>query len=118
MGQAFDHGMVLVMSLWDDTAVNMLWLDSTYPADSDPSKPGNKRGPCSTSSGKPADVESQQVDASVTYSNIKTGPFCSTHPDAEDKLCSKVKVSEAQELADMDGEEPALAQRVQEQVYI
>jgi len=30
----------------------------------------------------------------------------------------KVKVSEAQELADMDGEEPAPAQRVQEQVYI
>ena len=24
--------MVLVMSLWDDHEVNMLWLDSTYPA--------------------------------------------------------------------------------------
>ena len=28
-----DRGHVLVMSLWDDHDVNMLWLDSDYPLD-------------------------------------------------------------------------------------
>ena len=36
-------GMVLVMSLWDDHSVNMLWLDSDYPLDEDPSQPGISR---------------------------------------------------------------------------
>ena len=36
-------GMVLVMSLWDDHAVNMLWLDSDYPPDQDASTPGVNR---------------------------------------------------------------------------
>jgi len=31
MGEALDRGMVLVLSLWDDTDVSMLWLDSAYP---------------------------------------------------------------------------------------
>ena len=52
MGSSLARGHVLVMSLWDDHAVNMLWLDSTYPTDADPSKPGIARGTCSTSSGK------------------------------------------------------------------
>jgi cellulose 1,4-beta-cellobiosidase len=29
--QALGKGMVLVLSLWDDHDVNMLWLDSVYP---------------------------------------------------------------------------------------
>jgi len=33
-------GMVLVMSLWDDNAVDMLWLDSNYPLNKDPNAPG------------------------------------------------------------------------------
>ncbi|KIY62046.1 glycoside hydrolase family 7 protein [Cylindrobasidium torrendii FP15055 ss-10] len=77
MGDAFDRGMVLVMSIWDDHAVNMLWLDSTYPTDS--SSPGAARGTCSTDSGKPEDVESESPDASVKYSNIKWGPIGSTY---------------------------------------
>lgn len=76
MGQALGAGMVLVMSLWDDHYANMLWLDSTYPTDS--TKLGSVRGACATSSGVPADVESQHGDASVTYSNIKFGPIGST----------------------------------------
>ena len=32
MSDSLGRGMVLVMSLWDDSAVNMLWLDSTYRA--------------------------------------------------------------------------------------
>jgi cellulose 1,4-beta-cellobiosidase len=78
MGKAMANGMVLVMSLWDDHAVNMLWLDSTYPTNATASTPGAARGPCSTSSGVPATVESQDTSASVTYSNIKFGPINST----------------------------------------
>lgn len=79
MGKAFDDGMVLVMSLWDDYDVNMHWLNSPFPVDADPTKPGVARGSCSTTSGKPADVESKYPGATVTYSNIKTGPFGSTY---------------------------------------
>merc|ERR1711874_554160 len=32
MGKALGRGMVLVMSLWDDAATDMLWLDSTHQA--------------------------------------------------------------------------------------
>ena len=35
MGAAMKRGMVLVMSLWDDHDVNMLWLDSNYPPQGD-----------------------------------------------------------------------------------
>merc|ERR1712107_105818 len=76
--EAIDAGVVLVMSLWDDHYANMLWLDSTYPVDS--SDPGAARGPCATSSGVPADVESQQANAHVIFSDIKVGPIGSTVP--------------------------------------
>jgi len=78
MGDAFDNGMVLVLSLWDDTAVNMLWLDSSYPPTADPKAPGVTRGTCSPTSGVPADVEQQQADAIVKYFNIKYGTIGST----------------------------------------
>ena len=79
MGGSFERGMVLVMSIWDDHAVHMLWLDSNYPTDKSPSTPGVARGTCSTSSGVPADVESQHPDAYVTYSNIRYGELGSTY---------------------------------------
>ncbi|KAH8655986.1 glycoside hydrolase [Tricladium varicosporioides] len=69
MSQAMKEGMVLVLSLWDDYAVNMLWLDSSYP---------DARGTCSTSSGVPADVEANSPNAYVIYSNIKVGAINST----------------------------------------
>jgi len=78
MGEALDRGLVLVMSIWDDYDVNMLWLDSTYPTDADQSTPGVYRGTCSTDSGVPAEVEAQYPSAYVTYSNIKFGPIGST----------------------------------------
>ncbi|KAL2868917.1 glycoside hydrolase family 7 protein [Aspergillus lucknowensis] len=78
MGAALEEGMVLVLSLWDDDYAHMLWLDSTYPVDADPSQPGIARGTCSTDSGVPSDVESEHADASVVYSNIKFGPIGST----------------------------------------
>jgi len=79
MDKAMEHGMVLVMSLWDDHDANMLWLDSDYPTDKDPSTPGVARGTCDKSSGKPDDVENNAPQSSVTYSNIRFGDIGSTH---------------------------------------
>ena len=80
MGDALERGMTLVMSLWDDHDVDMLWLDSTYPLNETASTPGAARGPCSTSSGKPDDVENKNADATVSYGNIKYGKIGSTYP--------------------------------------
>jgi cellulose 1,4-beta-cellobiosidase len=80
MGQALSRGMVLVLSLWDDYAANMLWLDSDYPLTKPPSSPGVTRGPCTTNSGVPSDVQSQSPSSSVTFSNIKFGDIGSTYP--------------------------------------
>jgi len=82
MGEAFKAGMTLVLSIWDDTAVNMLWLDAPYPVDADTSKPGVVRGTCSPDSGKPADVEKNSPGSTVIFSNIKTGPIGSTFNSA------------------------------------
>jgi cellulose 1,4-beta-cellobiosidase len=79
MGKAFQAGMVLVMSIWDDHTAHMLWLDSDYPLDKDASTPGVSRGECSTDSGAPEDVESANANAKVTFSNIKYGPIGSTY---------------------------------------
>jgi cellulose 1,4-beta-cellobiosidase len=79
MGEALTKGMVLVMSLWDDHAVYMLWLDSDYPTDAPVTQPGIARGPCATSSGRPKDVESQYPNSNVIYSNIKYGTIGSTY---------------------------------------
>lgn len=79
MGKALAQGMVLVLSLWDDHAVNMLWLDSDYPTDKDASTPGVARGTCPTDSGVPTTVESQNANAYVIYSNIKYGDIGSTY---------------------------------------
>lgn len=49
----------------------MNWLDSTFPVDSDKSKPGVARGRCDPEAGDQATVEKAHPDASVVYSNIK-----------------------------------------------
>ncbi|KAF1987844.1 glycoside hydrolase family 7 protein [Aulographum hederae CBS 113979] len=82
MGESFERGMVLVMSLWDDHAANALWLDSQYPLDKDPTAPGVARGTCGRDTGKPEDVEANHPDATVTYSNIKFGAIGSTFDSA------------------------------------
>jgi cellulose 1,4-beta-cellobiosidase len=78
MGKGMELGMVLVMSLWDDHYANMLWLDSNYPTDADPEKPGVARGECDVTSGVPSDVEASVPNAQVVFSNIKFGPIGST----------------------------------------
>jgi cellulose 1,4-beta-cellobiosidase len=76
MGQSMDRGQVLVLSIWDDHAVDRLWLDSTYPTTS--TKPGAARGTCPITSGQPTDVETNSPNPSVTFSNLKIGPLGST----------------------------------------
>ncbi|KAG6906829.1 hypothetical protein DXG01_011789 [Tephrocybe rancida] len=78
MGKAAKNGMVLVLPVRDDHAVDMLWLDSTYPTDASASTPGVGRGTCATSSGTPTDVETDARNSSVTYSNIRFGEIGST----------------------------------------
>ena len=72
----------MVMSLWDDGAAHMLWLDSDYPLDRDTSKAGVARGPCAKDSGAPDDVRAKHPDATVAFSNIRYGPLGSTYPVA------------------------------------
>jgi len=78
IGESLARGMVLVMSLWDDHDVHMLWLDSNYPTDVDPSTPGIARGSCSIDSGDPKQVESQYPNSNVVFSDVKFGPIGST----------------------------------------
>ena len=80
MGESLDRGQVLVMSMWDDHDANMLWLDSNYPLDKDPSTPGVNRGPCPEDSGDPVDMENNYPDATVKYYNVKFGTLDSTYP--------------------------------------
>jgi cellulose 1,4-beta-cellobiosidase len=78
MGDGMVDGMVLALSLWGDNYSHMLWLDSNYPTDADPSVPGIARGTCPTDSGDPDDLEANHPNAQVTYSNIRFGPLGST----------------------------------------
>ncbi|KAJ7289779.1 cellobiohydrolase I-II [Mycena rebaudengoi] len=78
MSRAASAGMVLVMSIWDDHAANMLWLDAPYPPNKAASALGVTRGTCAANSGAPTTVESQSPNAQVVYSNIKFGPIGST----------------------------------------
>jgi len=66
MGQALGRGMVLAMSIWNDAAQNMAWLDS-----------GNN-GPCSAGQGSPSNIQSQHPDTHVVFSNIRWGDIGST----------------------------------------
>lgn len=78
MGKVLQNGMVLALSIWDDYAANMLWLDSNYPLDKSASTPGVARGTCASTSGVPADVEAQVPNSSVVFSNIKFGDIGTT----------------------------------------
>ena len=91
MGDSLARGHVLVMSMWDDHDANMLWLDSDYPLDKDPSTPGVNRGPCPTDSGDPVDMEENYPDATVKYFNVKFGTIGSTYPGGNGKPTTTTK---------------------------
>ena len=80
ISNAMSKGMVLTLSVSNDYWANMLWLDSSYPPDADPSRPGVRRGECPYSPQIPGDdpVEGGPP-AKVTFSNIRFGPIGSTY---------------------------------------
>ncbi|QRW24054.1 beta-1,4-D-glucan cellobiohydrolase [Rhizoctonia solani] len=77
MDKSFQNGHVLVMSLWDDHAAHMLWLDSNYPLDRPATQVGVPRGTCATTSGDPKDVESARL-THLLYPTNPTTPSSST----------------------------------------
>merc|ERR1711937_1036050 len=77
MGDALNRGMVLVISLWDDIAVNMNWLDSVMEGD-DPSAPGAKRGPCDPADGRPETLREAHPDAHYIVTDVKWGDIGTT----------------------------------------
>lgn len=92
MGEALGRGMVLTLSLWDDIAVSMNWLDSIGDASLPEDAPGNKRGPCDPSAGKPETVRTQHPDSSYTVGRIKVGSIGSTNPQFPDPTPSPAPV--------------------------
>ncbi|PVI03099.1 glycoside hydrolase family 7 protein [Periconia macrospinosa] len=66
MGAALGRGMVLAISIWNDAAQQMAWLDS-----------GNN-GPCRSGEGSPSNIQNQHPGTHVVYSNIKWGDIGST----------------------------------------
>ncbi|KAG0143112.1 hypothetical protein CROQUDRAFT_201454 [Cronartium quercuum f. sp. fusiforme G11] len=79
MGEAMDQGMVLALSLGDDYAAGMLWLDSDYPLNKSTTTPGVARGTCDRGSGDPKLVESKYPGASVVFSKLRFGDIDSTY---------------------------------------
>jgi len=75
IGGALGRGMVLVMSIWQDSGSFMQWLDGQTGNITDP---GNWRGPCSPTGGQPAAIQAAFPDSAVTFSDIKIGEFGST----------------------------------------
>jgi len=68
MGEAIEHGMVLIFSIWNDPTGNMTWLDT------------GSAGPCTTASGNPSVIEAKDPGTSVTFSKIAWGDIGSTTP--------------------------------------
>jgi cellulase len=67
MGKAIGRGMVLIFSIWNDSGSFMNWLDS------------GSAGPCNSTEGNPALIQTQHPETSVTFSNIKWGDIGSTY---------------------------------------
>merc|ERR1719386_258572 len=76
MGEALERGMVLVVSMWDDIAVSMNWLDSYM--DCDPSSPGCTRGPCDPADGLPEVLREAHPESAYTVTNLRWGDFGTT----------------------------------------
>ncbi|KAG8899831.1 hypothetical protein FRC01_010353, partial [Tulasnella sp. 417] len=91
MGQSLARGGVLVLSVWDDYAVNMLWLDSQYPTDC--TADGCYRGTCPTTSGVPSEIEVSAASATVTYSNIRVGDIGSTYSGTTTSTTTKTSTT-------------------------
>jgi cellulose 1,4-beta-cellobiosidase len=78
MGDSLRRGHVLVLSLWDDSAANMMWLDSVYPVGS--KAPGAYRGPCPAGSGIPDQTRAKYPNSYVIYSDIQLNTLGAPQP--------------------------------------
>jgi len=86
MGRALDRGLVLALSLWDDGATQMRWLDATFPPEANASDLGVLRGPCPGNTSHPDHVRQHHASATVKYTNIKYGDIGSTFQATERRL--------------------------------
>ena len=83
MGDSLDRGQVMVISLWDDVEVNMLWLDSAYPLNKDASEPGVLRGECPGGvSSTPTYLRDTYPNGYVIFESAAIGEIGSTVPIA------------------------------------
>ncbi|KAH9824322.1 family 7 glycoside hydrolase [Melampsora americana] len=79
LSDSLERGMVLAMSIWDDHSdTKMLWLDGSYPIESDPKLPGVVRGPCTAENSNATFIEKTYPNATVVFSNIRIGDLDST----------------------------------------
>lgn len=69
----------MVLSLWDDVEVNILWLDSAYPFDKDESEPGVLRGECpGGEESAPTYLRNKFPDGYVIFKTVAIGESRST----------------------------------------
>ncbi len=92
MGEAFKRGMVLVVSLWDDSSpAAMKWLDSIYPEGSNAT--GAERGPCRGLQDPPT-VRKNHPDAYVRYWDFSVKMLNVSAPPTDppvNAFCAQVK---------------------------
>jgi cellulose 1,4-beta-cellobiosidase len=69
LSSAFSRKMVLILSIWDDTAYSMRWMDSIYPVGSN--AVGSYRGPCSTVDTSVWTLRNTVPNSFVVYSDIQ-----------------------------------------------
>jgi len=95
MGEALERGMVLTMSVWDDSLSRMLWLDAAKDVITEDTKdPGVIRGPCSFESGNAKLLHKEDKNAFVTFTDVKFGPIGSTFHGAAAAPAAKFEVME------------------------
>jgi cellulose 1,4-beta-cellobiosidase len=81
MSESYGRQHVVVLSIWDDEAVQMRWLDSVYPAGS--TKPGAYRGPCSSENNSPSYLRKTFPKAYVEWSDVEVSKLDGTTPSPE-----------------------------------
>jgi len=87
MGETLKRGMVLSVSIWDDYATHMAWLDAQFPPGEDPDERyGVLRGPCNATLDGPKDVRAENPHGFVKYYNIKYGEIGSTFSGSTRRL--------------------------------
>lgn len=78
MSESFARNHILVLSLWDDTSVQMRWLDSVYPVGS--AAPEDYRGPCSSHNNDPSYLRSTYPNSKVIYSDVQIKSLSGSTP--------------------------------------